>query len=333
MPPTLDHPLPGQDVSSSLLHRPSYRSAPATTGTMTLSNGAIAGIAIAGSVVLMLALGPILIQLARWQERKRSRNPITAAAYPVQFLGQPLPGKLRKKKRVPATQIQVIDEEHKLDDTSGKGAWGIGKRRLSLPVLPPVFSRPSSFIIFSRTTSTERGGCSKSPSPLKNISRSGVNTNTSEYEQMQEEKRNGHKLHQNRREASWIDEDALHGPRVSPSNEKNRGKLSRHLSLRRYSLSAISPTLPSTVTGQGRGFAHGGFSQGRDGDGADRLHRGMQHPAPGGDLPAGHIRMVQPGLRYSPFRTVQCRTPGIARPRPSNQRTDWLATPGCQRLI
>lgn len=84
------------------------------------------------------------------------------------------------------------------------------------------------------------------------------------------EKRRGHAIYQNRRKTSWIDEDALHGPRISQKKDAKRKSswfpgrgltrtLSRHLSIRRFYAPELdrSPTLPCIETGQGREIVGG----------------------------------------------------------------------------
>ncbi|KAI1340865.1 hypothetical protein F5Y15DRAFT_378131 [Xylariaceae sp. FL0016] len=91
------------------------------------------------------------------------------------------------------------------------------------------------------------------------------------------EKQRGKMLYENRRQSSWIDEDALHGPRMSPRKGKAQRKtswlglglglgaglgvaaighsLSRRLSVRRGMPELVrSPTLPCTETGRGQEF-------------------------------------------------------------------------------
>jgi len=328
-----------------MLHSPAYRSVAAAPATMALSSGAIAGIAIAGSVALMLLIGPVLIQIAKWQERQHEPAlcPVSSVSFSEDGQQVSLPPK-RLRKKVPVSQ-GADDSDEVRDDASGGGGGGergmrLGKR-LSFPVLPPVFSRPGSFILgnpFSFSLNEGPGdGSGDGTSPQESVPQS----RTDAYEQEERrheiaEKRRGYIIHQNRRKASWIDEDALHGPRVSPTKKSNKRRaswlgengltrtLSRKLSLCRHcpSQRTRSPTLPSTVTGQGRGFVNGALTgplENRSAGDTDHVQRtrqlsgeidmgprltAQQHEAQGtspmNNLAVGHVRMVQPRPQLLP---------------------------------
>ncbi|KAI1812873.1 hypothetical protein GGS20DRAFT_513098 [Poronia punctata] len=231
-----------------------------TAPELTLSTGIIVGVAIAGSAVLMLLVGPILIQVAKWQDRQRA-----AAACPVSSLsfaehGVPqIPRRLQKR----GSALGHFELSY------GSKRGGRVGRRLSLPVLPPVFSRPPSFnfgIPFSgsRNTGDGRGNDSSRSGSMVRPPLSIHAPSQQQRTRESAEKLHGYTIYQQRRKASWIDEDALHGPRISPSRSEGRASwlsgrgirrtLSRQFSLRRHGASGVtpSPTLPCTETGQGR---------------------------------------------------------------------------------
>ncbi|CAJ2507561.1 Uu.00g087470.m01.CDS01 [Anthostomella pinea] len=156
-------------------------------------------------------------------------------------------------------------------------------KHTSLPVLPPVLSRLGSFNLSDSFASANHGLVSRSGLGSGSGSASN-NARTSTEQQRSPDKQRCHLLAENRRKTSWIDEDALHGPRVSSSSSSSasphkrrsrrrkpslglgmgmgvggiRRSLSRRLSLRSRGgtseLLAGSPTLPCTETGRGRGF-------------------------------------------------------------------------------
>ncbi|KAI1485876.1 hypothetical protein F5X96DRAFT_689748 [Biscogniauxia mediterranea] len=242
----------------------------------SLSLGAIIGIAVGGSVILFAALTPVLILLAKWQDRRRAdASAIVAACCPISSstfaaiatrnghhleddrtaVKEGVPRRLRKKS-VASEQI-LFDAA--MGTASGEGG---GIRRGSVPVLPPVVSRPGSFnfidpFAVARPQDESDDG-------------SGIMVK----KQRSPDKQRGYMIYQNRRKTSWIDEDALHGPRISspkkggvakrnPSWVANFGRglgrsLSRRFSVRRgvagaSQLVGRSPTLPYTETARGSG--------------------------------------------------------------------------------
>ncbi|KAI1753574.1 hypothetical protein F4782DRAFT_81310 [Xylaria castorea] len=235
------------------------------SSTTTLSSGALASIVIVGSVFFFLIIvGPLLIKLAKRRSRRHvSEGSITTLSsvehgqlsHDENFNG---PRRLRKRSVVSDGVMYFGMKDVGSEEGSRDGGGRVG-RHLSLPTLPPAISRPESF-------GNERVGRDGNGDRYKNRTRPGVDSCAS-GEQMygSPEKRRGHAIYQNRRKTSWIDEDALHGPRVSPKRDTKRKSnwlpgrgltrtLSRHLSIRRFHLPELnrSPTLPYIETGPGR---------------------------------------------------------------------------------
>ncbi|KAI1149893.1 hypothetical protein F4825DRAFT_468636 [Nemania diffusa] len=237
-----------------------------------LSGGAIAGIATAGSMLFFLLLiGPLLVYLAKRQNRHR------AAACPVSSLafvedGQlahdgdiNIPRRLRKKSTASEPPVYLGVRYAESEGSEGRASSGRGmSRHLSLPILPPVFSRAKSFGLGSPVPAGPPG--SRKGSRRGNWPRSrGCTSEHGEQSHASPAKHRGRAIYQNRRKSSWIDEDALHGPRVSPKKKKltktsrwftGNGltrTLSRHLSFRGHRAPELarSPTLPYTDTSQG----------------------------------------------------------------------------------
>ncbi|KAI0106448.1 hypothetical protein GGR51DRAFT_169643 [Nemania sp. FL0031] len=217
----------------------------------TLSVGAIAGIAVAGSMLLfILLIGPLLVHLAKRQERQRAAScPVSSLAFVEngQLANEDdlnIPRRLRKKSTAsePPMYLGMGDVESEVSE-GGRGGRPKATRHLSLPILPPVFSRAKSLRFGDTYTGGSRKG-RRSP-----------------------EKHRGYNIYQNRRKTSWIDEDALHGPRISPKKKSAKGSkwftgngltrtLSRHFSFRGYRAPELarSPTLPYTETAKGQEF-------------------------------------------------------------------------------
>ncbi|KAK5631015.1 hypothetical protein RRF57_006730 [Xylaria bambusicola] len=133
---------------------------------------------------------------------------------------------------------------------------GDSTKHFSLPNLPSVFSRPGSWRISGPLSAWEHEAGDDT-----NGKASGNTRNVSGY--VSSEKHRGYVINQNRRKTSWVDEDALHGPRISPKKHMKRKPswfpgneltrtLSRHLSFRRFGASELtrSPTLPCIETNQ-----------------------------------------------------------------------------------
>ncbi|KAI1391394.1 uncharacterized protein F4822DRAFT_184607 [Hypoxylon trugodes] len=222
---------------------------PAEAPPITLSTGAIAGIAVGGAVVLFAALAPLLIKLAKRQERRRRASISVAEAFgetPEETAG---PKRLRKKSFI-GEPVTVDKEDDEVGREEGES------RRSSLHVAPsisPSKSRQGSF-----SAANDGSG------------RGSVDTvNTQSLEQLQKqrspEKQRGYGMYQHRRKTSWIDEDALHGPTTSPRKSKQKhkrrvswfdGGLGRSLSRlsTRSGMGEVSPTLPYTGTDDGAQF-------------------------------------------------------------------------------
>ncbi|TGJ85749.1 hypothetical protein E0Z10_g2984 [Xylaria hypoxylon] len=240
---------------------------------ITLSSGTIVAITIVGSVVLfLLIVGPILVHLAKRQGSHR------AAACPVSSLSLAEHGHLVQNGNVHAPRRlrkKSVASEHAaysgVKDTESERGGAEFTKHLSLPILPSVFSRPEIWRIsgpLSGDASWDGGGGDRNGNASRNGPPSRGDSNVhGERMYGSPEKHRGYTIYQNRRKMSWIDEDALHGPRVSPKknvkrkpswltgNELTR-KLSRHLSFHRFGAPELarSPTLPCLETGQEREY-------------------------------------------------------------------------------
>ncbi|KAI0145116.1 hypothetical protein GGR57DRAFT_321796 [Xylariaceae sp. FL1272] len=246
----------------------------------TLSPGATAGIVVAGAILAFLVLGPILIQLAKHADRQRgAASPISSLPFTehVEYdtVETTRPRKLRKKTLVRESILERAITE------SATGREEARERHRSLPsFLTPVFSRPGSFSLpplHGSGSGSATGGGNGSENHTQTRARAYTCTNpNTDLERpsahSSPEKQRGYLLAQNRRKTSWIDEDTIHGPRVSPPKHRKgklgnrraslfagRGitsRLSRHLPIHgRGDIRELaqSPTLPCTETGQGRG--------------------------------------------------------------------------------
>ncbi|KAI8633216.1 hypothetical protein F5Y19DRAFT_462316 [Xylariaceae sp. FL1651] len=291
---------------------------PAASSAIYLSNGAIAGITVAGSVLLfLLVIGPLLIKLAKCQDRQHATacpvSSLSFAEHGVQHDleqdgGDSRPRKLRKKNAV-SEDIMNVDVK---DVGTEEGSIDVGGRHRSLPLLPPVFSRPGSLNFGSPFGG---GGCGNgSGSGSGNSGDSMTRSRTQTYAHAARmygtrEKQRGYFIHQNRRKTSWIDEDALHGPRISPrKNAKNKASwwtgrgltrtLSRHLTLRRYRDPELarSPTLPYTESGHRRHLANGTPTKSSDGGKTENLENRQR--------PQDYSNEIEMKLRL-PVRTPQ----------------------------
>ncbi|KAI1745937.1 hypothetical protein F4680DRAFT_455259 [Xylaria scruposa] len=234
--------------------------------TAVLSSGALASIAIAGSVFFFLIIvGPILIRLAK----RRGRHPrtegsitsLSSAEHGQLSLDENFngPRRLRKRSVVSDGVMYFGMKDATPEVVRDNGGGGRVERHLSLPVLPPAISRPESFRHEKGVGHDGDGG------RYENKIRPGAGSCRGEEQTYgSPEKRRGHAIYQNRRKTSWIDEDALHGPRVAPKDVKRKSgwfpgrgltrTLSRHLSIRRFYAPELnrSPTLPCIETGPGR---------------------------------------------------------------------------------
>ncbi|KAK8004176.1 Prenyltransferase and squalene oxidase [Apiospora arundinis] len=184
------------------------------SGSPSLSTGAIIGIAISGAFVLFVALSLLLICVSRWQQRRRwlaEQAESGTMGTPSQDDSSSFPRRLRKKSILDAEGISEPDF-----------SW----HRISLPIIPPVFSRKPSMNL----------------APF----RDDVHSSAGQSQRTQKER--GRELSDLRRKSSWIDEDALHGPRISkPKSKHSLLPLRRKLSFRQPMNSTTlmgSPTLP-----------------------------------------------------------------------------------------
>ncbi|KAI0490553.1 hypothetical protein F4859DRAFT_12107 [Xylaria cf. heliscus] len=263
-----------QQMGMSIYHLTS-RSESSTT---VLSSGALASIAVAGSVIFFLIIvGPVLIKLAKRRRRRRetegSVTSLSSAEHgqlsqDEHFIG---PKRLRKRSVV-SDGVMYFGMKDIGSEEGSRSGDGRAARHLSLPILPPVSSYSGSFgtgVHFSGGGSGDVGGNRNGDDGNK--ARPGSDACADEKQMYRSpERHRGRAIYQNRRKTSWIDEDALHGPRVSSKKDKKRkpswlsGRgltrtLSRHLSIRRFYAPELdrSPTLPFIEPGQGREIADG----------------------------------------------------------------------------
>ncbi|RYP43236.1 hypothetical protein DL768_010030 [Monosporascus sp. mg162] len=222
----------------------------------SLSSGAIVGIGVPSAVVLFVLFALLLTRLAKWQDRRRwaAIGPASGASFLRVAGGEAAgPKRLRKKSSV-------------------EGGVGGGRRNaemadildipLGLPVLPPVLSRPGSFTLgplIRDGAEGENGNGNGDANPRSSADALQTPKYTTPIRRSLQEVR----------KASWIDEDALHGPRMASPNKRNKGNnkksklffgglglgrsLSERLSMwRRDEVTEIigSPTLPCTDAGE-----------------------------------------------------------------------------------
>lgn len=120
------------------------------SSSTTLSSGALASITVAGSVFFFLIIvGPFLIKLAK---RRRSRQETEGSetnlssmehgqlSQDENFIG---PRRLRKRSVVSDGVMYLGMKD--IESRGGRDDCGRVARHLSLPILPPVLSRPGSF--------------------------------------------------------------------------------------------------------------------------------------------------------------------------------------------
>ncbi|KAI1125863.1 hypothetical protein F5Y10DRAFT_294252 [Nemania abortiva] len=236
-----------------------------------LSGGAIAAIAAAGSVALfILLIGPLLIYLAKRRERHSSAScPVSSLAFVEhgQLANEDdlnIPRRLRKKSTASEPPMYLGMGDADSDENEGRhGGRMKVARHLSLPIVPTVFSRSKGLGFGDPSIGSVSGTSSNGRS---NRSRSKTRSH-GEKNNGSPEKNRGHIIYQNRRKTSWIDEDALHGPRISPKKKAAKASrwftgngltrtLSRHLSFRGHRAPELarSPTLPYTETSKGSEF-------------------------------------------------------------------------------
>ncbi|KAK8100009.1 hypothetical protein PG999_010383 [Apiospora kogelbergensis] len=185
------------------------------SGSPTLSTGAIIGVAVSGAFVLFVTLSLALICVSRWRGRRRQLAELAeSGTTPSQGDSEdksPFPRRLRKKS--------LLDYEGGPEEPDFQ--W----HRISLPIIPPVFSRKPSMNL----------------APFRDV-------HSSAGKSQRREKERGRELNELRRKSSWIDEDALHGPRISqPKSKRSLSSLRRKLSAKQplnHPALMGSPTLP-----------------------------------------------------------------------------------------
>ncbi|KAI1365870.1 hypothetical protein F5Y08DRAFT_164849 [Xylaria arbuscula] len=237
----------------------------------TLSSGAIAAITVGGSVfIFLLVIGPMLMHLAKRQDQHRvadfAESGLSFAQH-GQFVAEDGdtngPRRLRKKgvtSEGASSHLGMKDNATSI----GGGRGGDSAKYYSLPNLPTVFSRPGSWRISGHLSAWEHDAGDNAHGGGNAGSGNAHGEAAAAARALSPEKHRGYIIYQNRRKTSWIDEDALHGPRVSPkkNNEKKRKSnwflpgseltrsLSRHLSFRRFGAPELarSPTLPCIET-------------------------------------------------------------------------------------
>ncbi|RYP67606.1 hypothetical protein DL771_007158 [Monosporascus sp. 5C6A] len=230
---------------------------PRSAAAASLSSGAIVGIGVPSAVVLFVVFALLLTRLAKWQDR-RCRRFAMGPSSGVLFLGA--------APRVAGSEVAGPKRLRKKSSVEG-GRRG-GRRSaemadildipLGLPVLPPVLSRPGSFtlgpLIGDRAEGESGNGDANTRSSADAVQTPKYTTPI-------------RRSLQDIRKASWIDEDALHGPRMASPEKRNKGNnkkkrnllffgglglgrsLSERLSTwRREEVTEIigSPTLPCT---------------------------------------------------------------------------------------
>ena len=212
--------------------------------------------------IFLLVIGPLLMHLAKRQDQHRVTDfaqPSISFAEHGQFVedGEVNGPRRLRKKGVASDGVSHLGMK---DATSTGGRGGDSAKYYSLPILPTVFSRPGSWRISGHLSAWEHGAGDGGAN-----GNAGGNTQ-GEVIHGSLEKHRGHVIYQNRRNSSWIDEDALHGPRVSPNKQGKRKPswlpggeltrtLSRHLSFRRFGAPELarSPTLPCIETNREKG--------------------------------------------------------------------------------
>ncbi|KAI0401312.1 hypothetical protein F4802DRAFT_433596 [Xylaria palmicola] len=305
------------------------------SSVVTLSSGAVIGITIAGSVLLFLVIvGPLAVRLAKRQEaRSAYESQLTSLSFAehgdiTQDGDVCAPRKLHKKSAASDSAMYSGVKYARSEDESSGSESGRLAKHLSLPILSPALSLPRGFSM---------GGSSSGGGPSENGRLRGERSDRNKTRSLPDgyvlgrrmfgspEKQRGHAIHQQRRATSWIDEDALHGPRVS-AKKRTKSKstwfsgsgltrtLSRHLSFRSYGVPELarSPTLPTEME-QGGGFVEetpGGPSESRrtghvENGHASREFETAPQPPPHqqlhedqtlASLGMAHIRVVDPGL-------------------------------------
>ncbi|KAI1166313.1 hypothetical protein F5B18DRAFT_73555 [Nemania serpens] len=263
------------------IHGLASRSAPGAAG---LSAGAIAGIATAASMVLFLILvGPLMVFLAKRQQRRHAAEcPLSSLSFAEhgqlpQDVEVNIPKTLRKKSTVSEGAAYLGMEDAGSEGSEGGYGDMRAARHLSMPSFPPARSHPRSFSMRSSFPGGILGNGGNDGSTNEGRSH-GSTSGEGERTYRSPEKHRGRAIYQNRRKTSWIDEDALHGPRVSPKKNTTKKSrwftgngltrtLSRHLSFRGHRAPELarSPTLPYTETSQRAELAGGSLAQSPEG--------------------------------------------------------------------
>ncbi|KAI1272825.1 hypothetical protein F5Y07DRAFT_284747 [Xylaria sp. FL0933] len=222
------------------------------SAVMALSSGAIVAMTVGGSVfIFLLIIGPVLVYRAKRQDRDR------AADFPTSNFVEV--GDIKGSRRL---RKKTASEGVAYSVTTDADSIAAPTKHLSVPNLPSIFSSPGNWRISGPFTSNRPWDSEIGDDANSNGGENGVRAGTDGYSQSPEKHR-GYVINQNRRKTSWVDEDTLHGPRVSPKkngkrksswfpgNELTRS-LSRHLSFRRYGAPELarSPTLPCIETRQ-----------------------------------------------------------------------------------
>ncbi|KAI1768077.1 hypothetical protein GGR53DRAFT_34628 [Hypoxylon sp. FL1150] len=249
--------IPGQHgllAPSNLVQRQDAGTSYSSIPSAALSTGAIAGIAVGGAALLFAALAPLLIKLAKRQDQRRARASAMSEGVMANLeSGQVIdidididaerPRRLRKKSVVSERATVVIDKEDAV------GREESHSRRSSMQRVSPARTRAGSS--FTGTGNESGRGSVEAQGPMVQIQK-----------QRSPEKQRGYGLYEHRRKASWIDEDAIHGPTTSPQRQKQKPKrqfswLGHGLSRSLSRLSVMSgttdrmgsPTLPYTEGG------------------------------------------------------------------------------------
>ncbi|KAI1771897.1 hypothetical protein F4818DRAFT_454406 [Hypoxylon cercidicola] len=320
----------GMLAPPSLVERQDAAASYSSSSTTALSTGAIAGIAVGGAALLFAALAPLLIKLAKRQDHRRAQAAASSEGMMASLESGDVididgheaerPRRLRKKSVVSDRAAVIIDKE---DDVGREESHS---RHSSLQHASPARTRAGSSF-----TGNESG-------------RSSAETQGGQQQQQQRspEKQRGYGLYEHRRTASWIDEDAIHGPTVtSPQKQKQKQKQKRQFSwlgggggsLGRSPSDTTermgSPTLPYTETDgkqkHDTDIESPGERDGRD-SGSQSAHSSRYALAP-------RLSQPQPQLVYSspqkPYMPISLPNPGsgsnnIAKSPPDIIQNPWF---------
>ncbi|KAH6655169.1 hypothetical protein BKA67DRAFT_534105 [Truncatella angustata] len=199
------------------------------SSSTVLSRPALIGIALGGSVILFLALSHLFIVLGRRRDRKRLTLLQTAARSELSILYEtplfshelvvpPKNGRLRKKSLGISTQnLVVLDGEVRI---MNKEDIGTTSQTVLPPVLPPVFSRKQSYDLNMFLPNRTEDGGSTTPTKIQDCEMLTGEIHGPSKQGSAEASRM-------RKKSLWIDEDALHGPRVCPASHSDKSKNGR----------------------------------------------------------------------------------------------------------